>query len=389
MQKSLIPNQPAFRSVMTELSHHPLANIFPLLAGANFQELVDDIRANGLREPITLFEGTILDGRNRYRACTEAAVEPRFETYLGDDPLAYVISLKVKRRHLDESQRACAARLSWRRAPFKNRANLRVISGIRWRYLNVSRRSVQSARKVIDEATPELQKTVDQGAIKVSVAAELATLPPEKQRGAAADPKTAPHLAKKVKRADREAELGDKQAALLSRKYGVIVADPEWRFEPWSRKTGMDRAADNHYPTSCIEVIAARDVASIAADDCVPFLWATAPMLPHALAVMEAWGFDYRSNVVWAKDRIGTGYWFRNKHEHLLIGVKGSIPAPAMGTQCPSLIEASVPEHSAKPECFLEMIEQYFPSLPKIELNRRGPARAGRDAWGNEARAAC
>lgn len=195
---------------------------------------------------------------------------------------------------------------------------------------------------------------------------------------------------KKERRTERETELGAKQVALPSRKYGAILADPEWRFEPWSRETGMDRAADNHYPTSALEVIAARDVASIAADDCVLFLWATAPMLPHALIVMGAWGFDYRSHFIWAKDRQGTGYWSRNRHELLLIGVRGDIPAPAPGTQWQSLVEAPVGEHSAKPEKFLELIEQYFPTLPKIELNRRGAPRDGWDAWGfeTEARAA-
>jgi N6-adenosine-specific RNA methylase IME4 len=192
-------------------------------------------------------------------------------------------------------------------------------------------------------------------------------------------------IAKVNKRAEREHDLGQKQADLPKARYGVIVADPEWRFEPWSRHSGMDRAADNHYPTSCTEVIAARDVPSIAANDCVLFLWATAPMLPHALVVMAAWGFDYRSNYVWSKDKIGTGYWNRNAHEHLLVGVKGAIPAPAQGTQRPSLIEGRSTKHSAKPEVFLEMIEQYFPTLPKIELNRRGPARPGWHAWGNEA----
>lgn len=192
---------------------------------------------------------------------------------------------------------------------------------------------------------------------------------------------------KQQKRANRELSLGAMQCALPKKKYGVIVADPEWRFEPWSRSTGMDRAADNHYPTSCTEVIAARDVPSIAADDCVLFLWATAPMLPHALAVMDAWGFNYVSNYVWAKDKIGTGYWNRNKHEHLLVGTRGKIPAPAMGTQWPSLIEVGVGEHSAKPVAFLSMIETYFPTLPKIELNRRGPAKLGWDAWGLEAEA--
>lgn len=189
---------------------------------------------------------------------------------------------------------------------------------------------------------------------------------------------------KKERRAVRERVLGGIQCALPQQKFGVILADPEWRFEPWSRDTGMDRAADNHYPTSCTEVIAARDVPLIAADDAVLFLCATAPMLPHALLVMAAWGFDYKSNYVLVKDRPITGYWNRNRHEHLLIGTRGNIPCPAPGTQWESLIDAPVNKHSAKPEALLEMIEAYFPTLPRIELNRRGPTRKGWAAWGNE-----
>jgi N6-adenosine-specific RNA methylase IME4 len=193
---------------------------------------------------------------------------------------------------------------------------------------------------------------------------------------------------KKERRAERERELAARQRALPDKRYGVIVADPEWRFEPYSRETGMDRAADNHYPTSVYEVIARRDVPSIAADDCILFLWATVPMLPQAMFVMQEWGFAYKSHYIWHKDKIGTGYWNRNRHELLLIGTHGSVPAPAMGTQWHSVIEAPRGEHSEKPEIFLRMIEEYYPNLPKIELNRRGPARPSWDAWGNEAEGA-
>jgi N6-adenosine-specific RNA methylase IME4 len=189
---------------------------------------------------------------------------------------------------------------------------------------------------------------------------------------------------KKTRRENRERVLGECQAALPDKRYGVILADPEWRFEVYSRDTGMDRAADNHYPTSATDAICARPVGDIAAKDCALFLWATVPMLPDALRVMEAWGFQYKSHCIWAKDRPGTGYWFRNMHELLLVGTRGDVPAPAMGTQAFSFQPAPLGEHSAKPECFLEMIEAYFPTLPKIELNRRGPARPGWDAWGNE-----
>ena len=68
-----------------------------------------------------------------------------------------------------------------------------------------------------------------------------------------------------------------------------------------------------------------------AAENAVLFLWATAPMLPDALRLMNAWGFKYRSHLVWRKDRMGTGYWFRFSHELLLVGVRGDVPAPAPG----------------------------------------------------------
>lgn len=193
---------------------------------------------------------------------------------------------------------------------------------------------------------------------------------------------------KAERRAARERALAVKIAAgniaLPSKRYGVILADPEWRFEPWSRETGMDRAADNHYPTSVTEVIAARPVQSIAAEDCVLFLWATAPMLPHALTVMAAWGFEYKSQLIWQKESMGTGYWFRNWHELLLLGTCGSVPAPAPGAQWGSIQEWPRGAHSEKPSFQYEMIESYFPHLPKIELNARRP-REGWDRWGLEA----
>ncbi|WP_413990554.1 MT-A70 family methyltransferase [Labrys okinawensis] len=189
---------------------------------------------------------------------------------------------------------------------------------------------------------------------------------------------------KQALRADRERVLAGRIKALPKKRYGVIYADPEWRFEPYSRSSGMDRSADNHYPTSCVEAIVARDVPSIAAEDCVLFLWSTAPMLLQALKVMAAWGFAYKSHIIWDKQRPGTGYWARNQHELLLIGTRGHMPAPAPGEQPASILSVPRGEHSAKPAEVRKLIERMFPNVPKVELNRRGSPIPGWDAWGNE-----
>ena len=375
---------------------HPFAELFPLMDSASLAELSEDIRANGLREAVVLIDGAVLDGRNRLAACELAGVEPRFRDFEGVDPLAYVLSLNLARRHLNESQRAMvAARLANMKHGGDRRsdqaANLPLVSqAAAAERLHVAERSVRHATVVARDATPEIRRAVDDGKLAVSAASQVSTLPVEQQRriaerAEAGDARAVNNLVKQDTRAERERDLAEKQTALPDRKFGVIVADPEWRFEVYSRATGLDRSADNHYPTSALEAIKARDVTSIAADDCVLFLWSPANRVGDAIDVMRGWGFTYVSQIVWGKSVAGTGYWVRDKHEVLLIGRRGKVPAPAMGTQCESLILAPATEHSAKPEIFLEIVEHYFPHMPKIELNRRGEPRKGWFAWGNEA----
>jgi N6-adenosine-specific RNA methylase IME4 len=195
------------------------------------------------------------------------------------------------------------------------------------------------------------------------------------------------HALAKTKREVSEKLLASQIKALPDQKYGCLYVDPPWRFETWSDKGKTNTSADNHYATSDLSEIQNLDIERIAADNCALFLWATVPMLPQAIDTMIVWGFKYVTNFVWVKHKIGTGYWTRNKHEILLVGVRGNVPAPAPGTQYESVIEAAVGSHSAKPDCFSVMIETMFPNLPKIELYRRGPARPGWDAWGAEAEA--
>ena len=94
-----------------------------------------------------------------------------------------------------------------------------------------------------------------------------------------------------------------------------------------------DRSIENHYPTMTIDEISALPVRDLCTDDAMLYLWATAPKLVECFAVIKAWGFDYRTNLVWDKEAIGMGYHARNQHEILLVAKRGDIPPPAPGTQ--------------------------------------------------------
>jgi N6-adenosine-specific RNA methylase IME4/ParB-like chromosome segregation protein Spo0J len=382
---------------MTALEFHPLADIFPLLEGQDFTELAADIKAHGLHEPIVLFEGRILDGRNRFRACLAAGVEPMFRPFDGDDPLAYVISLNLKRRHLSESQRAMvAAKLATLKRGDNQHSPIGETSQAKAaELLNVGKRSVERATEVRDHGAPELQRAVERGDVSVSAAADVAALPEDEQRGIVARGEReilrAAQQIRARKAEVRRAERIERLAATCNqntpfpsdRRYAVLYVDPPWHFEVYNEESGSERAAGNHYPTMELAEICALPVAALAADTSALFLWTTAPHLQEAFQVLAAWGFEYKSNAVWVKDKLGLGYYVRNRHELLLIATRGNFPCPQPANRPSSVIEAPRREHSRKPDEAYEMIERMYPDLPRIELFAR-QARPGWDAWGNE-----
>lgn len=175
-----------------------MADIFPMIEGAEYDALVADIKENGLHESIWLYEDKILDGRNRARACKDAGVETKTREYKGKDPLGFVISLNLKRRHLNESQRAMiAARIATMtqsdagKAYGKGKddssgkfAEAKVSQPEAAERMAVSPRSVRSARVVQERGIPELVKAVDSGKMPVSKAADISKVSPEKQKAA-------------------------------------------------------------------------------------------------------------------------------------------------------------------------------------------------------------
>lgn len=168
-------------------------------------------------------------------------------------------------------------------------------------------------------------------------------------------------------------------------KYQVIYADPPWRYDFSKDKADT---IERHYPTMSVEEIKALQVPSD--DDAVLYLWATAPKLREAMAVIDAWGFEYKTHAIWDKGWVGMGYWFRGQHELLLVGVKGNVSPPDPTQRISSVIREKKGTHSRKPSYVREMIHEWFPMAAKLEMFCREnevnlfQQDANWHVWGNE-----
>lgn len=175
---------------------HPLANIFPFMDKSAFSDLVDDVEKNGVHEPIWLFDGQIIDGRHRYKAAQQVGVACPTREYVGKDPVSFVLSLNLNRRHLNESQRGMVA-ANLANMPEGRPETTARIQAVRpettaqicavsqsdaAEKLNVSRRTVQQAVKLSKTAAPELVEQVAQGNVSIHAASKVANLPTEEQK---------------------------------------------------------------------------------------------------------------------------------------------------------------------------------------------------------------
>lgn len=176
-------------------------------------------------------------------------------------------------------------------------------------------------------------------------------------------------------------------------KYQTIYADPPWQFQNRTGKVAPEHKRLNRYPTMTLKDIKELPVAEISGDKAHLYLWCPNALLPEGLAVMDAWGFEYKGNIVWEKvrkdgqpDGRGVGFYFRNVTELLLFGIKKkSMPnrtlAPARSQV--NLIRTQKREHSRKPDEIIPIIEACSQG-PRIELFARG-VRDGWTMWGNQA----
>jgi N6-adenosine-specific RNA methylase IME4 len=174
----------------------------------------------------------------------------------------------------------------------------------------------------------------------------------------------------------------------LSPPYKTIVADPPWRYRT-DRVSHMSTAnkewtspdPNKRYSGLSDEEIAAMPVESLAGPNCHLYLWATCPKLEEAFGIMRSWGFTYKSLITWRKEgTLGMGVYFRVDTEHVLFGVRGSLPIPPADRQR-NWLAAAKTGHSIKPPAFMDMVERVSPE-PRAELFARAP-RLGWDSWGH------
>jgi hypothetical protein len=212
------------------MKFHPYSEVFPLIEGTDFDALVADIKEHGQREPIWMYDGKILDGRNRFLACQKAKLTPKRREFKGDDAaaLAFVISANVQRRHMTFEQRALAAARVATLQKGSNQHTARAVSSQAdaAEKFDVSSDSVQRAKKIVEQGSKALQEAVSSGEVPLKKAASVVDLPKSEQLAAAkAKPQKEPEPEVTEPQEDEDAQLEQAEKEYAASIDKVMTAD--------------------------------------------------------------------------------------------------------------------------------------------------------------------
>ena len=338
--------------------------ILPKLAKNDYDKLKNSIKENGLLNPIILNEDNeILDGHHRYSICVELSIEPQYVTKIFPDKILetiFVIESNLQRRNLNDFQKVEMASLlietEKRLAKQRQQKGTLAPNGVKGKTaqiaskkVGVSQKTTERCIKIIKLGSESDKEGLRKGDYKIS------------------------NIYNKINRQEKKRNAGP----IPEGEFSVILSDPPWQYD-----LNGQGSPENHYDTMPTESICNLPIHS--AKNSILFLWATAPKLQDALEVMKRWGFEYRTNMVWIKDKIGPGYYFRAKHELLLVGKKGKILVPEVEDRPNSVLISPRRAHSEKPYEVYEMIEKMYPNQKYLELFARNK-RENWTSWGNEA----
>ena len=337
-----------------------------------YESLKQDITQNGIIYPLAITRnGILLDGYTRLRAAKELGLKrvPVAIQDLSDDDekIRFVLRANVKRRHLTSAQRAELGLVLLEIE--QERAKKRQAPG------GAGKLGGKPLRPTLAEG---VGRAIDIAAAEVGLS--HGTL------GKAAEIREAAKTDDGVKREWQKAVRGEQSVhavhRLVARKrnerrvkafppppageYDILLADPPWEYD---FAVSVSRSIGAHYPTMPTDRIKALKVPGAA--DSILFLWVPAPKLREGLEVMDAWGYGYKTHMVWVKDKIGMGYYARSKHELVLIGTRGRFAPPAPNARPASVFSSPRTKHSEKPKALHHLISRMYPGRKCIELFAR------------------
>jgi len=332
--------------------------LIPLLSKEEYAQLEENLLLNGIREPISLWGETIIDGHNRYEIAQKygllfTTINYDFENE--DNVLLWIIKNQFGRRNISAYDRSILAlnlkpiiaekakeqqirkpisvvsQNSEKQKPIDTQKELAEIAG-------VSHDTIAKVEKIEQIATPEIKSQLKRGDISINKAYQ------------------------DIKRQEKQQKIIIPQPESSDVKYDVILAD-------WIQQYNFQEIKVLEIP---------------AENNAVLYIWATAPKLIEALEVLHSWGFTYKSQMVWDKENIGTDHWVRGQHEILLIGVKGTFKPPASETKVSSVYKEKLTQQSKKPNYYYDLIEKMHPNCRYIELFSKEKHNEKWTIWNNQ-----
>jgi len=339
------------------IESHKIADLFPMMDEFDFANLNKDISTNGYdsERPIVLYEGKILDGRNRYKSCIENNINPTTIQYKGSNPVEYVISTNLNRRHLNSSQRAC---ISVDALPlFEEEAKKR--QGTSTGGTNPQLTPLME-EGVKGESTEQAGKIAGVSRSYVAEAKRLKEESPDSFESVRKGEKTITEVVKERKIEQRKQKIAEQVAQIkednLQKPTGdfdVVVVDPPWKVNfDYKPDHYMGRVA-NPYPEMTVEQI--KNIELPVKEDSILWLWTTHSQIWGAIEILKHWGYEYKGILTWNKESMGIGKWLRKQCEFCLLGIKGHPIWTA--TDVRDIITEQKTSHSTKPESFYKIVE--------------------------------
>jgi len=367
------PTTLSLETTTKELTINPVFQaLIPPLSDEEYAQLEENLIENGIREAISIWGDTIVDGHNRYEIATKhnlqyATISYEFDSE--DDVKLWIFKNQIGRRNLPPFERvrlalhlkpviAEKAKLQQIRKPSdspqqndtpedfvqqnsakQNPLNTRdIIADM----AGVSHDTVSKVEKILDAGTPETLEKIKRGDITVHKAYQ------------------------DTRSQERKVESLDvKQSSLtiFDSNFSLIYADP-----PWESKFLTDESEEDANASYSMKFSDLKKLMIPVSDDAILLLWSSSSVLDKALQLMSAWGFKYQTNMIWDKQQIGLGQYVRGQHEMLLIGIRGSFTPPEEDVRVGSVYSEESSSQKTKPKWFYEQIERMFPNETYLEL---------------------